>query len=53
MNPVLLAGIVAGLALVFTATLTPVVRGAAIAGGMVRAMMPPRPLRRGEEVPGQ
>ena len=36
MSPILLAGIVAGLALVLTAALTPVVRGAAIAGGMVR-----------------
>ena len=37
MNSTLLAGIVAGLALVFTAVLTPVVRGAAIAGVITMA----------------
>lgn len=42
MSPILLAGIVAGLALVFTAVLTPVVRGAAIAGGMVRQVQSDR-----------
>jgi UDP-GlcNAc:undecaprenyl-phosphate GlcNAc-1-phosphate transferase len=46
MNPVLLGGIVAGLALIFTATLTPVVRGAAIAGGMVRQVQADRWHRR-------
>lgn len=42
MSPILLAGIVAGLALVFTAVLTPLVRGAAIAGGMVRQVQADR-----------
>lgn len=42
MSSILLAGIVAGLALVFTAVLTPVVRGAAIAGGMVRQVQADR-----------
>jgi UDP-GlcNAc:undecaprenyl-phosphate/decaprenyl-phosphate GlcNAc-1-phosphate transferase len=42
MSPILLAGIVAGLALVLTAALTPVVRGAAIAGGMVRKVQADR-----------
>jgi UDP-GlcNAc:undecaprenyl-phosphate GlcNAc-1-phosphate transferase len=42
MSPILLAGIVAGLALIFTAVLTPVVRGAAIAGGMVRRVQSDR-----------
>ncbi|MFQ5536410.1 MAG: hypothetical protein ACE5GJ_03055 [Gemmatimonadota bacterium] len=42
MSPLLLAGIVAGLALVLTAVLTPVVRGAAIAGGMVRPVQEDR-----------
>ncbi len=42
MSPILLAGIVAGLALVLTAALTPVVRGAAIAGGLVRKVQADR-----------
>lgn len=42
MSPILLGGIVAGLALVFTAVLTPVVRGAAMAGGMVRQVQSDR-----------
>ncbi|MDP2959131.1 MAG: hypothetical protein Q8N53_22105, partial [Longimicrobiales bacterium] len=42
MSPILLAGIVAGLALVLTAVLTPVVRGAAMAGGMVRQVQSDR-----------
>ncbi len=42
MSPILLAGIVAGLALVLTAVLTPVVRGAAIAGGLVRQVQSDR-----------
>ncbi|HSW31559.1 MAG TPA: hypothetical protein VLH75_18880 [Longimicrobiales bacterium] len=42
MSPILLAGIVAGLALVLTAALTPLVRGAAIAGGMVRKVQADR-----------
>jgi UDP-GlcNAc:undecaprenyl-phosphate GlcNAc-1-phosphate transferase len=42
MSPILLGGIVAGLALVLTAILTPVVRGAAIAGGMVRQVQSDR-----------
>lgn len=46
MNPTLLAGIVAGLALVLTAVLTPAVRGAAIAGGMVRQVQTDRWHRR-------
>ena len=46
MNPTYLAGIVAGLALIFTAVLTPVVRGAAIAGGMVRQVQTDRWHRR-------
>ena len=46
MNPTLLAGIVAGLALILTAVLTPVVRGAAIAGGMVRHVQADRWHRR-------
>jgi UDP-GlcNAc:undecaprenyl-phosphate/decaprenyl-phosphate GlcNAc-1-phosphate transferase len=36
MSPILFAGIVGGLALVLTAVLTPVVRGMAINGGLVR-----------------
>lgn len=46
MPPVLLAGIVAGLALVLTAVLTPVVRGAAMGGGMVRQVQADRWHRR-------
>ena len=46
MNATLLAGIVAGLALVLTAVLTPVVRGAAIAGGIVRQVQTDRWHRR-------
>jgi UDP-GlcNAc:undecaprenyl-phosphate GlcNAc-1-phosphate transferase len=46
MNPTLLAGIVAGLALILTAVLTPLVRGAAIAGGMVRQVQTDRWHRR-------
>ncbi len=42
MSPVLLAGIVAGLALILTAVLTPAVRGAAIVGGMVRQVQADR-----------
>ncbi len=42
MSPLLLAGIVAGLALVLTAVFTPAVRGAAIAGGMVRQVQADR-----------
>ncbi|HSG08341.1 MAG TPA: MraY family glycosyltransferase [Longimicrobiales bacterium] len=46
MNPTLLAATVAGLALVLTAVLTPLVRGAAIAGGMVRQIRTDRWHRR-------
>lgn len=46
MSPFLLGGIVAGLALVLTAVLTPVVRGAAMAGGMVRQVQSDRWHRR-------
>lgn len=42
MSPILLGGIVAGLALVLTAVLTPAVRGAAMAGGMVRQVQSDR-----------
>lgn len=42
MPPLLLAGIVAGLALALTAALTPVVRAAALGGGMVRAVQEDR-----------
>ncbi len=46
MSPFLLIAIVAALALVLTAVLTPVVRGAAIAGGMVRQVQADRWHRR-------
>ena len=46
MNAFLLAGLVAGLALALTAVLTPVVRGAAIALGMVRQVQTDRWHRR-------
>jgi len=42
MSPILLAGIVSGLALVLTAALTPLVRGAAIAAGLVRQVQSDR-----------
>ena len=46
MNVTYLAGIVAGLALALTALLTPLVRGAAIGGGMVRQVQTDRWHRR-------
>ncbi|MEQ9398223.1 MAG: hypothetical protein RJQ04_03555 [Longimicrobiales bacterium] len=46
LSPVLLAGIVAGLALILTAVLTPVIRGAAMAGGLVRGVQADRWHRR-------
>jgi UDP-GlcNAc:undecaprenyl-phosphate GlcNAc-1-phosphate transferase len=46
MSPTYLAALVAGLALVLTAVLTPAVRGAAIAGGMVRQVQTDRWHRR-------
>ncbi len=46
MSPVLLIAVVAALALVLTALLTPAVRGAAIAGGMVRQVQADRWHRR-------
>ena len=42
MSPILLAGLVGGFALVLTAVLTPVVRSAAISGGMVRQVQADR-----------
>jgi UDP-GlcNAc:undecaprenyl-phosphate/decaprenyl-phosphate GlcNAc-1-phosphate transferase len=42
MSPLLLIGLIGGLALVLTAVLTPVVRGAAMAGGMVRQVQADR-----------
>jgi len=42
MSPILLAGLVGGLALVLTAVLTPVVRAAAINGGLVRQVQADR-----------
>ena len=42
MSPWVFGAIVGGLSLVFTALLTPLVRGAAIAGGMVRQIQSDR-----------
>jgi len=42
MSPFLLVGLIGGLALILTAVLTPVVRGAAITGGMVRQVQADR-----------
>ena len=42
MSPILLAGLVGGFALVLTAVLTPVVRSAAVSGGMVRQVQADR-----------
>ncbi len=42
MSPILLAGLIGGFALVLTAVLTPVVRRAAISGGMVRQVQADR-----------
>ena len=42
MSPILLAGLIGGFALVLTVVLTPVVRGAAITGGMVRQVQADR-----------
>jgi UDP-GlcNAc:undecaprenyl-phosphate/decaprenyl-phosphate GlcNAc-1-phosphate transferase len=46
MSPLLLAGLVTGLALVLTAVFTPAVRGAALASGMVRQVQADRWHRR-------
>ena len=42
MFPILLAGLIGGLALVLTVVLTPVVRGVAVTGGMVRQIQADR-----------
>ena len=42
MSPILLAGLIGGLALVLTVVLTPVVRGVAVTGGMVRQVQADR-----------